>query len=370
MKSTIKSDQIGSLIRPDKLHDVRDAFHEGRVGIEVLRQAEDEAILEALSHQKQAGLDVFTDGEMRRDAWQTNFSEAVEGFESEYPVRDIELADGRKVQLELHTKAVVGKLKQLRRLTEVDASFLSKNAPGPWKITMPGATTIARGSWRKGVDAYPSVRDLQEDVASIIRGEMQALVDQGVSYIQLDESFTAYARAKAVEDMRAAGNDPEAMIVQDIEFENSCYDAVRSSGVILGAHLCRGSRFAGPKPTLTDPDRGGDDFDWLAEHLLQQLHVDRFLFEWDSSFEALRFLPPDKTMVLGIVSSLHPTLESQDLVLRCVERASKYCSLDQLALSSQCGFSGSGTRDGAHMTVDEEKRKLEFIAETAQKVWG
>ena len=170
--------------------------------------------------------------------------------------------------------------------------------------------------------------------------------------------------------MRDQGKDPERMLADQIEFENQCYDAVRGQDVRLAAHLCRGSRSRAPKPALTDPDRQGRDFDWLAERLFDQLHADRFLFEWDSGFQALRFLPRDKVVVLGIVSSLTPELESQDRLLRSIEAAAKHCSVEQLALSSQCGFQGSGTRDGAHMSIDEEKRKHELIVDTARKVWG
>jgi 5-methyltetrahydropteroyltriglutamate--homocysteine methyltransferase len=370
--TTYRSDQIGSLLRPAKLLDARDDFHAGRISLEQLRRVEDEAILDALKMQQQIGVDVYTDGEMRRDAWQTNFSQAVEGFEDDYPVREMELADGTKARLELHSKAVVDKLRPVRRLAEVDAAFLGQHAPGPFKITMPAPTTVARGGWREGVTdrVYGSRRELYQDTAAIVRDEMKALVAQGATYLQLDEAFTSYARASAIEEMQARGENPEQLLAEQIEFENQCYDAVRGNGVTLAAHLCRGSRSRAPKPALTDPDRQGRDFDWLAERLFDQLHADRFLFEWDSGFQALRFVPRGKVVVLGIVSSLTPELESQDRLLRSIEAAAKHCSVDQLALSSQCGFQGSGTRDGAHMTIDEEKRKLELIVDTARKVWG
>ena len=370
--STYRTDQIGSLLRPAELLDARDDFHAGRISLEQLRRVEDEAILDALKMQQQIGVDVYTDGEMRRDAWQTNFSQAVEGFEDDYPVREMELADGTKARLELHSKAVVDKLRPVRRLAEVDAAFLGQHAPGPFKITMPAPTTVARGGWREGVTdrVYGSRRELYQDTAAIVRDEMKALVAQGARYLQLDEAFTSYARASAIEEMQARGENPEQLLAEQIEFENQCYDAVRGNGVTLAAHLCRGSRSRAPKPALTDPDRQGRDFDWLAERLFDQLHADRFLFEWDSGFQALRFLPRDKVVVLGIVSSLTPELESQDRLLRSIEAAAKHCSVEQLALSSQCGFQGSGTRDGAHMTIDQEKRKLELIVDTARKVWG
>ncbi|MBV9578812.1 MAG: cobalamin-independent methionine synthase II family protein [Chloroflexi bacterium] len=367
----IRSDQIGSLVRPETLLDARDAFHAGRLTLEQLRAVENDAIDQALRMQRDVGIGIFTDGEMRRDAWQTNFSQAVEGFEADYPVREVRLTDGTAVKLEMHSKAVVGKLRATRRLTGVDAEFMKTHSPGPFKITMPGPTTVGRGGWREGTTnaAYGSLRELYADCASIVRGEMLALVADGASYIQLDEAFTNLAHESAVQAMRDRGEDPETTLADQIEFENVCYDAVRGQGVTLGAHLCRGSRSSAPKPALIDPNRQGRDFDWLAERLFDQLHADRFLFEWDTGFQALRFLPPGKVAVLGIVTSLYPELEPRDQLLRCVEAASKYCAVDQLALSTQCGFQGSGTRDGAHMSADQQRRKLELVVDAAHQIW-
>jgi 5-methyltetrahydropteroyltriglutamate--homocysteine methyltransferase len=162
------------------------------------------------------------------------------------------------------------------------------------------------------------------------------------------------------------GVDAETALAEDIAAENACYDAVRRNGVTLAMHLCRGSRSA-----IT---RGRGGYDWLAEHLFDRLHVDRFLLEYDSErvggFEPLRHVPKGKTAVLGLVSSTDPRLEAQDDLLRRIERASKFCPIEQLAISSQCGFQGSGSRDGAHMTIDDERRKLDLIADTARKVWN
>src|SRR5918911_3514315 len=231
--TTYRTDQIGSLLRPAKLLDARDDFHAGRITLEQLRRVEDEAILDALRMQQQIGVHVYTDGEMRRDAWQTNFSQAVQGFEDDYPVREVELADGTRARLELHSKAVVNKLRPVHRLAEVDAAFLGQHAPGPFKITMPAPTTVARGGWREGVTdrVYGSRRELYQDTAAIVRDEMKALVAQGARYLQLDEAFTSYAREGAPQQMRDQGKDPERLLADQIEFENQCYDAVRGQGV-------------------------------------------------------------------------------------------------------------------------------------------
>jgi 5-methyltetrahydropteroyltriglutamate--homocysteine methyltransferase len=279
--------------------------------------------------------------------------------------------NGSVSKIELHTKAVNGRLKQDRRIVELDAAFMKQHSPGPFKITMPAASMIYRGGYRAGLTdgAYATPQALLADVAAIVRDEMKALVAEGVTYIQLDEGFTNLATEAAIDRMREQGLDPEKQIEEQIAAENLCYDAVRGAGVTLAAHLCRGSRTATLK-SLSDPHRTTRDFEFLAEHAFNGLHADRFLFEWDSGFEALRFLPKGKVAVLGLVTSLYPTLESQDDLLRCFEEASRYTSIDQLALSTQCGFQGSGTRDGAHMTIDEQRRKLELIGDTVRKIWG
>jgi 5-methyltetrahydropteroyltriglutamate--homocysteine methyltransferase len=371
MAGGIRIEQIGSLTRPEYLLDARDAFKAGRASIEQLRAAEDRAVLEGLELQRSVGVDVYTDGEMRRDAWQTNFSEAVDGFVDDYPVRAITRPDGSTVNVEMHAKVVALKLRPTRRLVGIDAAFMTEHAPGTFKITMPGPSMVSRAGFQAGVTRdYESEADLRSDVAAIISSEMKQLVRDGVTYIQLDESFTNFRAVDALDRMRAVGLDPEQVLAGQIEAENACYDAARAEGrVMLGCHLCAGSRTAAEK-RLSEPERDLHHYDWLVERIFPQVHADRFLFEWDNDWEALKYLPPGKVAVLGLVSSLDPTLESQDDLLRCIERASKYASLDQLALSTQCGFQGSGTRDGAHMTIDEQKRKLELIADTARKVWG
>jgi 5-methyltetrahydropteroyltriglutamate--homocysteine methyltransferase len=363
-----RADQIGSLIRPARLLDARDDYKAGKIGRDAVRAVEDDCVLEVLKLQQDAGMPIFTDGEMRRDAWQTNFSEAVDGFEDTYPIREVERADGTRVKMQMHTKAINGKLKQNRRLAKADAEFLRKHAPGPFKITMPSPAVVARNSYKKGVTdkAYPDTGELRRDIGEIVVGEMKALIAEGAAYLQFDEGFTIYAEPERMKTMEGVRENPEQALEEDIALENACYDAVRRDGLTLAMHLCRGSR-----SSLT---RGRGGYDWLAEHLFHRLHVDRFLLEYDNNervggFEPLRHVPKGKVAVLGLVSSTDPQLESQDELLRRIEQASAFCPVEQLAISSQCGFQGSGSRDGAHMTIDDEKRKLELIADTARKVW-
>ncbi len=361
-------DQIGSLLRPARLLDARDQFRSGRIDMGELRRVEDDCVIEVLQRQKAAGMVVFTDGEMRRDAWQTVFSQAVSGFEAAYPLREFKAADGKAVQLQMHTKAVTGKLKQGRRLAQIDGEFLRAHAPGPYKITQPSPAMVARASWRQGASdaAYPERAGLLADVVGIVSAEVRALADEGAAYLQFDEGFTIYGEEGGHEQLLASGEDPEKSLLADIAAENACYDAARRDGLTLAMHLCRGSRAGFARRT--------GSYEWLAERLFGELHVDRFLLEYDSgrvgSFEPLRHLPKGKLAVIGIVSSTNPQLETREALLARIEEAARYCPLDQLAISSQCGFQGSATRDGAHMTYDQQWKKLELLAKVAEEVWG
>lgn len=368
MNAAYRADQIGSLLRPPSLLDARDAFAAGRLDARALHVAEDEAILEALALQRDIGIDVYSDGEMRRDSWQAGIAAAVDGFHGDYPVEEVRRPDGTTARFIVHRKPVDRTLKQVGRIAGEDAAFLRAHAPGPFKITMPSPSYVARTSWSPDLStpAYPSRDELQADLAQIVRGEMVALAGDGASYLQLDEGFNAYVdedwRAKLVAD----GRSVEDQLAKDLAADNSCYDAVRGTGVTLAMHLCRGSRIS-----WID---GKGSYDWLAERLLDQLHVDRFLLEYDTAlvggFEPLRFLPKDKIVVLGLISSKKPQLEDRDDILRRIDEAAKIVPVEQLALSTQCGFQGAADRDGRHMHIDEERRKLELVVDVARTVWG
>lgn len=363
-----RADQIGSLLRPAALLDARDAFAAGRLDAAGLRAAQDAAVLEVLALQREAGVDIYTDGEMRRDSWQAGIAAAVDGFQKEYPVEETRRPDGTAARFIVHRKAVEGKLRQHGRIAGDDASFLRDHAPGPFKITMPSPSYVARTSWSadRSAAAYPSRDDLHADLTAIARGELEALVSDGASYLQLDEGFNAYVDEDWRAKVSAEGRSVEGQLAKDLAADNSCYDAVQQSGVVRAMHLCRGSRIS-----WVD---GIGSYDWLAERLLNELHVDRFLLEYDTAliggFEPLRFLPKGKVVVLGLISSKRPALEARDEVLRRIEQAAMVVPIEQLALSTQCGFQGAADRDGAHMTIADERRKLALVVDVARTVWG
>ncbi|MBO0882686.1 MAG: hypothetical protein J2P17_20605, partial [Mycobacterium sp.] len=195
ISTRFRTDVVGSLMRPAEVLAAHAAFKTGTLAETDLRRVEDEAILEAVRRQQELGLDVVTDGEMRRDAWMTEFSDAVDGFSAEYPVVHETRPDGSVVAVERHTKEVVAKLRQRRRLTAYEVPFLKKHLAGQrFKITLPSPNVFGWGSYRPGVSdvAYATREELHADAVAIIQREMQALVDDGVPYLQLDEGFNRH----------------------------------------------------------------------------------------------------------------------------------------------------------------------------------
>jgi 5-methyltetrahydropteroyltriglutamate--homocysteine methyltransferase len=360
-----RADHVGSLTRPPEVRAARAAYRAGDLSPDDLRQVEDRAILEVLEHQRQVGLTILSDGEMRRDAWQTDLPEAVEGFVDHYPTVRTTLPDGQVRVLEMHTKAIRGRLHARRRLTAHFVPFLQTHAARQFKVTMPSPASAARGSYQRGLTdlVYPTRAELLADLTQIYLAEMTALAAEEIAYLQLDEGFNSYVNPDWRAQLEESGQDPEQWLAEDIAAENVCWDVLADSDTVRATHLCRGSRTVA---------RGKGGYDWLAERLFGELHVDRYLFEWDSAaaggFEALRFVPPGKTVVLGLVTSKDPRLEDQDTLLRRIDEASRYVPPDQLAISPQCGFGGSA--DNAFMSSDEQWRKLELVVDTARRAWG
>ena len=365
MGEAFRSDHVGSMVRPGKLLDARDQFKAGRISSEALAKVEDECILEALELQRMAGLSVLTDGEMRRDAYTTDQYDAIEGFAPKYPEVEQTRPDGTKVLVEMHTKPVIGKLRQVRRLAAHEAAFLKQHANGVYKLTMPTPVRNRTALQREVPAPYQSWEEIQQDIVNIFRDEMVALAREGVPYLQLDKVPTAYLTP---ESRAAMGVDASKAFDQEIAWENTCYDAVRKEfpNVTLALHLCRGNRVGWTG--------GSGGYDLIAEQAFNNVNVDRFLLEFDTAraggFEPLRHMPKGKIAMLGLVSTKNNKLETKDDLLRRIEEASKFCPVEQLALGPQCGFQSAANRDGASMTIDEQRRKMELIAEVAQEVWG
>jgi 5-methyltetrahydropteroyltriglutamate--homocysteine methyltransferase len=376
---TYRADHVGSFLRPAALLDARRAHAEGRIPDTDLRAAEDRAILEVLDLQRRAGLDVYSDGEYRRGMWITGLPAAVDGF-GPGPMLNIRSWRGGTLPYvpgqtgTRHVAAagqnppavIVGKLAPRRRITGTESAFLRAHAPGPYKVTIPSPTWYLRGYIPGTSDrAYPTPSAALRDLTDIVHREVAALVDEGVPYVQIDSIRYVfdYTDEQRRREWRDLGVDPDRAIEENVEADNAVIAGLPRSAVTFGLHMCRGNNrsrwFA----------EGG--YDRIAERVFAGLHYDRFLLEYDTGraggFEPLRFVPRGKTVVLGLISTKVPQLEPPDDLLRRIEEAAKVVPIEQLALSPQCGFASVAA--GNEISWDDQRRKLDLLADTARKVW-
>jgi methionine synthase II (cobalamin-independent) len=376
MVAAYRADQVGSFLRPAALKEAHEAHGQGRLPLVELRKLEDAAILQVLDLQKQVGIDVLSDGEFRRGAWSGDFADAVDGYVPGAPAVTIFNTAGGNAPQQRPTGAsrVIGKtLKRQRRLTEHESAFLREHAGGPYKVTMPAASYVLARGYRPEITdrVYGNRAAALHDVATIIQAEVQALVAEGVPYIQLDNPhYPDYVVEQRNAEWRALGVDPEQALREDIEADNLSVAGIDRSKFVVAMHLCRGNGGRGQDQPAGWHTSGG--YDAIAEQVFGGLDVDRFLLEYDSDraggFEPLRFMPRGKKVVLGLVTTKSGELESQATLIRRIEEAAKYVALEDLALSPQCGF--ASTMAGNPLSVDEERRKLELVVDTARKVWG
>ena len=366
MAAAYRADQVGSLLRPAEVLEARAAYAAGRIELARLREVEDRAILDVLEMQRQVGIDIFTDGEIRRDAWMSNLADAIDGFIEKHQIRHWHKLDGSIEDEPSRAKIAAGKLRPVRRITAHDVPFLQQHAPGPFKITMPSPVTTSYSGYQAGITdrVYSTREQFLDDLVAIMQEELRALVQDGVAYIQLDEGFSGYVGEAWWDQLQSLGRDPTKTLEMDIAAENACYAALPRDQVVLAIHICRGN-------SKSRWGRSGG-YDWLAEQVFSTLNVDRFLLEYDSeragSFEPLRFVPPGITVVLGLVTTKHGQMEPQEELLRQIDRAAQHIPLDQLALSPQCGF--ASVSEGNVLSMDDQRRKLELVVDTARKVWG
>jgi len=360
-----RADQVGSLLRPPELLKARADLAEGKVDRDYLRYEEDRAILDILALQRQAGLDVVTDGEYRRGAWMTDMAESVDGFERQSMVMHWKGPRGGDEPSASHV--VGGKLSARKRLTGDQAAFLEQHAQAPFKMTIPSPSGFMASSYRLGTSdrAYATPADMLHDLAAIVRKEVEALAAEGTPYVQLDTpQYSYFADQRILADLRDKGLDLTDKLGLAIDSDSACFEGIDHSRVTTALHVCRGnsrSRWVA---------EGG--YDVIAEQLFNNLRVDRFLLEYDSDraggFEPLRFVPAGKIVVLGLITTKSPQLEDRDQLAKRIDAAAKFVSLEQLALSPQCGFASVAA--GNLLDWDDQRRKLQLLVDTARLVWG
>jgi len=262
----------------------------------------------------------------------------------------------------------VDKVRQRKRLAKHELDFLKRHSPGDIKMTLPTANQFPAIAYKKGISerAYGTYSEFLWDIVPIFKSEIEALVEEGARYIQIDAPrYSYYVDPKWRQYIRdEMGVDPETALDEAIRVDNACLKDAKRNGVLFAIHLCRGNAVSKWYA------EGG--YDPIAEKLFNQLNVDIFLLEYESeragTFEPLRFVPKGKTVVLGLVSTKVPKMEDEKEIIRRIEEASRYVPLENLTLSPQCGF--ASTREGNLISEDEQWRKLQLVVDTAREVWG
>jgi 5-methyltetrahydropteroyltriglutamate--homocysteine methyltransferase len=375
----IRTDVVGSLLRPEAVKAARVAFDDGKISADELRAIEDEAVREAVRVQENAGLDVVTDGEMRRLNFQDSFGASVEGYDASrstlkvYEQRVEGSAPGQRwdiAQMHQAGTAVSHRRPAKARLTLVhnipleEYRFVRKAASKPAKVSLIGPDRISqRFEYESSTAVYRDMDAFLADVVAIERQIVTSLVDAGCCYVHIDApGFTAYVDEPTMAQMRARGEDPMRNFARSLKAEAAVI--ADYPGVTFGVHLCRGNQ-------RSMWHREGT-YDAIADRLFNELPHDRFLLEYDTpragSFEPLRFVPKGKVVVLGLVSTKVAELETVEALKRRIDEAARFIPLDQLAISPQCGFASDVV--GNLLGPDEQKHKLEIVAETARQVWG
>jgi 5-methyltetrahydropteroyltriglutamate--homocysteine methyltransferase len=369
MSSLFRADHVGSFLRPPDLLEARQAH----VSLQELEALEDRHIARVLQKQQELGLGVFTDGELRRSNFMSDFTDAVDGFDPGDAVPrnwndNAEKSTAPTVAVSSISGIVTAPLKQRQPLTGRELPFLRQHAPGPIKITLPSATQFPAISFKFGItDAvYRDPCALLDAVTNIMVEDIRVLAGSGISYLQIDAPRYSYYldpkwTAWMEKELRV---DPAQMLIASLKADNACFAAARRAGVTLAIHLCRGNNRSHWYA------EGG--YDAIAERLFHELAVDRFLLEYDDersgSFEPLRLVPKEKIVVLGLISSKRADLERKEDLLRRIDAAAKVLPLEQLALSPQCGF--ASTMEGNLLTEADQWAKLQLVADTAREVWG
>jgi 5-methyltetrahydropteroyltriglutamate--homocysteine methyltransferase len=361
--SGYRSDVAGSLLRPGYLKEARERFAAGAISAARFKQVEDRAVDEALALQSQAGLDVVTDGEMRRYAFFGHLIDAVEGFDK-FGGWAIPFRDEQGNELVFKRPVATSKLRRVRPLCAEEFTYLRARIDRPSKVTIISAQQAAAYyDPEKSKGAYGTMDAYLADVVDILRTEVDELARLGCTYIQVDApQYAGLLDPSIREGYRKRGNDPDRLLERCIELDNAVIGD--HPGITFGIHLCRGNNQSKYYAS------GG--YDPIAAQVFQRTRFQRFLLEYDDersgSFEPLKHVPEDRTVVLGLVTTKKPALEKKDDLKRRIEEAAKFIPLERLALSPQCGF--ASTEEGNRISPAEQEAKLRLVAETARAVWG
>jgi 5-methyltetrahydropteroyltriglutamate--homocysteine methyltransferase len=365
-----RADHVGSLLRPQPLLAAR-AEHEGDwIDAETLRGCEDACIKQAVEMQAELGLKGVTDGEFRRGSWHMDFLYRIGGVEK--TERRLNIAfknEAGTVEFSPAAHRVTGKLRLEETIFAEDFTFLKSVAPAGTtpKLTIPSPSMLHYRGGRAAIDetAYPDMEPFWHDLAEVYRRQIAGLAALGCTYLQLDDTSLAYLNDPAQRAyVDSIGGRGDTQHLTNIRLINQAL-AGKPTGMTVCTHMCRGN--------YRSSWMAAGGYDHVAEALFGELAVDGFFLEYDDArsggFAPLRFVPKGpKKIVLGLVTSKRPELETKDELKRRIDEAAKYVPLEQLCLSPQCGF--SSTVEGNALTLEQEKAKLRLVVEVAREVWG
>ena len=373
----IRTDVVGSLLRPADWKQARLAFETGKMSAEEFARIELDCVRRHLELQERIGLDVVTDGEVSRLNFQDSFGLAVSGYDAgretmktqekrasntsltRWEIPDL-AAPGTPV---VHRRPTVSRLELVRNPPLEEYKRAAPLTRKPVKVSLIGPDRVMQRFDHAGSKTvYATVDAFVDDVVEVQRQMIQALADAGCKYVHIDEpGYTAYVDQPSMDAMKKRGEDPMQNFSRSLRANAKLIE--NFPGVTFGIHLCRGNQ-------RSTWHREGS-YDAIAERLFNELPHQRFLLEYDSpragSFAPLRFVPKDKVVVLGLVSTKVPELEPVDTLVRRIDEASKYVPLERLAISPQCGFGSDVV--GNLISEDDQKRKLERVVEAARKAW-
>jgi len=366
VKPPFRADHVGSLLRPPELKQARDDFKNKKIPREKLKEVEDKAIRKAVALQEAAGLQSVTDGEFRRAFWHVDFLTGFDGIVATQGQYALKFHGEGGAESETRSMMVVESRVRRTRPVMVDHfKFLKQATKKTAKLCIPAPTYLHMRGGRRVVNekVYPDVEEFWSDITQAYRQEIADLAAAGLEYLQIDDvSFACLCDEGIRAQVKRDGEDPAKLPAKYVGVINSLLrDKPREMSVTM--HTCRGNH-----ASMWMAEGG---YDAVAEAVFQTA-VDGFFLEYDTAraggFAPLRFVPRNQKVVLGLVSTKTPVLEKKDALKKRVEEAAKYVPLENLCLSPQCGFASSEV--GNKLTEDDQKRKLELVAETAREIWG
>jgi 5-methyltetrahydropteroyltriglutamate--homocysteine methyltransferase len=359
-----RADNVGSLLRPAYLHQAREQYASGRIGARDFKIVEDRAVDEAVALQESVGIDVVTDGEMRRDLFLSQLAQSTSGFEKLPPTKYLWYRMDGTADVSTLTYGLTGRLRRKRSLSSEELTYLRGRTDRPIKVTVPSPTMFVF-YWVPGISesAYPSILGFLDDVTDILRDEVEELVRLGAQYVQFDAPELGIGLEPRQQEWFASkGFGFDRMVPDAIERINTIIG--RHFDVTFGLHVCRGnnaSRYMG---------RGS--YEAVAEQVFRGTLARRLLLEFDDErsgdFSPLSRVPDDKTVVLGLVTTKTPLMETPPEVEERIQQASRYVPLDRLAVSTQCGF--ASVAKGNDISPETQERKLRLVVEVARRVWS